>query len=85
MLMNIDEKIAPSNLREAGKMLGADGEVTLDFSSVCRIDAATLRELADLARIADEKSVKVIVRGANVDVYKVLKLTKLTQRFSFAN
>jgi len=86
MLINIDEKIASSSLREARKKLdSAGGELTLDFSSVCRVDAVTLFELGNLARIAGEKSVKVVLRGANVDVYKVLKLTKLTQKFSFAN
>ena len=33
--------------------------------------------------IADEKGVKVVLRGVNVDVYKVLKLVKLASRFSF--
>jgi hypothetical protein len=41
--------------------------------------------MEEFARIADEKAVKVVLRGVNVDVYKVLKLVKLTQRFSFVN
>jgi len=86
MWMKIDEKIAPASLREAGKKFEANlGEVTLDFSSVTRLDAATLRELGELSRIAGEKAVNVNLRGVNVDVYKVLKLVKLTQKFSFAN
>jgi hypothetical protein len=36
-----------------------------------------------LAGAADEKAVKVALRGVHVDVYKVLKLVKLTPRFSF--
>ena len=51
-----------------------DGEVTLDFSSVRRIDPGALRAMEELARMADEKDVKVVLRGVNVDVYKVLKL-----------
>ena len=35
--------------------------------------------------MADAKTVKVVLRGVNVDVYKVLKLVKLTPRFSFVN
>ena len=38
-----------------------------------------------VARIADEKSVKVVLRGVSVDVYKVLKLVKLAHRFSLVN
>lgn len=86
MWIKIDEKIAPTVLRAAEeKLLAGDSEVTLDFSSVSRVDAPTLRELAELAHIADAKAVKVNLRGVNVDVYKVLKLVKLTQKFSFAN
>ena len=29
------------------------------------------------AGVADEKAVKVVLRGVNVDIYKVLKLVKL--------
>jgi hypothetical protein len=36
-----------------------------------------------LAGVADDKAVKVVLRGVNVDVYKVLKLVNLTPRFSF--
>ena len=36
-----------------------------------------------LAGIADDKAVKVVLRGVNVDIYKVLKLMKLASRFSF--
>ncbi|HVM93447.1 MAG TPA: STAS domain-containing protein [Terriglobales bacterium] len=86
MWIKIDEKISPTVLREAEeKLLAGDSEVTLDFSSVSRVDAPTLRELAELARIADAKAGRVNLRGVNVDVYKVLKLVKLTQKFSFAN
>jgi hypothetical protein len=28
--------------------------------------------------------VKIVLRGVNVDIYKVLKLVKLTSRFAFA-
>ena len=59
------------------------GEVVLDFSSVRRIDPSALRAMEKLAGIADDKAVKVVLRGVNVDIYKVLKLVKLTPRFSF--
>jgi anti-anti-sigma regulatory factor len=63
----------------------ADGGVILDFSSVDRIDPVALRALEKFAGMADAKAVKVLLRGVNIDVYKVLKLAKVTPRFSFLN
>jgi len=84
MLLNIDEKHVVPALQEAGaKLEGTEGEVVLDFSSVRRVDSSTLRAIEEFARIADEKAVKVVLRGVNIDVYKVLKLAKLARRFSF--
>ncbi len=86
VILNIDETRMVSALREAGEKLeGTEGEAVLDFSSVRRIDSSALGAMEELARIADEKSVKVALRGVNIDVYKVLKLVKLTRRFSFVN
>jgi hypothetical protein len=36
-----------------------------------------------LAGLADERSVKVVLRSVNVDIYRVLKQLKLTERFTF--
>ncbi len=77
------ERLIPA-LQEAGtKLDNADGEVVLDFSSVRRLDPAVLKAMEDLAGIADEKAVKLALRGVDVDIYKVLKLVKLAPRFSF--
>ena len=85
-VLNIDEKPVTLALQEArDKLDSAKGEAVLDFSSVSRIDSNELRSLEEFVRIADEKAVKVVLRGVNVDVYKVLKLVKLTRRFSFVN
>ncbi len=65
------------------KMNGGEGDVFLDFSSVRRIDPSALKAMEILAGRADEKAVKVVLRGVNVDIYKVLKLVKLAPRFSF--
>ena len=62
-----------------------EGEMFLDFSAVQRLDPAGLGAVKALAQLAEQKSVKVIIRGVNVDVYKVLKLARLTSRFSFVN
>ncbi|MFZ0864286.1 MAG: STAS domain-containing protein [Candidatus Sulfotelmatobacter sp.] len=86
VFLNIDGARVVPALREAGEKLdGTEGEVVLDFSSVRRIDSSALRAMEELARMADEKNVNVVFRGVNVDVYKVLKLVKLTGRFSFVN
>jgi anti-anti-sigma regulatory factor len=80
----IDEDQAVEALREAGTKLDAgNGDITLNFSSVRRIDASLVRAMEELAARANERSVEVTLRGANVDVYKVLKLMKLTSRFNF--
>lgn len=65
------------------KLDGSGGEVILDFSSVGRIDPSGLRAMESLASTADEKSAKVVLRGVNVEVYRVLKLMQLAPRFSF--
>jgi anti-anti-sigma regulatory factor len=84
VLLKIDAEHVVDTLREAADQLdSAGGEVVLDFSSVCRIAPSAIQALENLARVADEKSVKVALRGVNVEIYKVLKLVKLAPRFSF--
>jgi len=84
--LSIDETCLVQSLREAGNKLdGTEGEAVLDFSSVRRIDPSALLAIEAFAGIADKKGVKVVLRGVNIDVYKVLKLMKLTSRFSFVN
>ena len=61
----------------------AEGEVVLDFSAVRRIDPSAVRAMEELADLADARSVKVVLRAVNMDIYRVLKLLKLAQRFSF--
>jgi anti-anti-sigma regulatory factor len=67
------------------KLENSKEEVWLDFSAVRRIDPRGLNAMEDFASATHEKSIKVVLRGVNVDVYKVLKLAKLTARFSFVN
>jgi anti-anti-sigma regulatory factor len=86
LFRKIDEKRVAAALQEATDTLDSAGGVAiLDFASVRQIDSGALRALEDVARVADEQDVKIVLRGVNVDVYKVLKLVKLTQRFSFVN
>jgi len=82
--IKIDEERVVEGLQEAGEKLNsAESEVVVDFSSVGRIDPSAIRALEGFADAADDKGVKVVLCGVNVDVYKVLKLVKLGSRLSF--
>jgi anti-anti-sigma regulatory factor len=84
--LKIDEERVVQGLQEAGEKLDSvEGEVALDFSSVRRLDASALKAMEEFAGIADDKSVRVVLRAVHVGVYKVLTLVKLTSRFSFVN
>ena len=84
--LKIDGENVAETLQEACEKLdSADGEVVLDFSSVRRIDPSALTAMEKLAGAADDKDVKVVLRGVHVEVYKVLKLMKVASRFSFLN
>jgi anti-anti-sigma regulatory factor len=85
-MTRIDGERVLEDLQQArGGLDSNQGEVVLDFCSVRRIDPGALRAMEELAGAAESKSVKLVLCGVNVDVYKVLKLTKLTPRFSFVN
>jgi anti-anti-sigma regulatory factor len=85
-LLRVEEQPIAIALREAGRQLQqGEGEIVIDFSAVHRIDAQALQALEELAAKADERSIKVALRGVNVVIYKVLKLTKLTSRFVFVH
>ena len=82
----IDEHGVIASLDGAAQELdGTLQELALDFSAVRRIDSRSLRALEELARKAEEKKIKVVLRGVNVDLYKTFKLIKLASRFSFVN
>lgn len=83
-LLRIDPEDMAKSLDEARAKLG-DGDVTLDFSGVRRIDPDALQALEYFAVAAEEKSAKVALYGVNVSVYKVLKLARLASRFSVVN
>jgi anti-anti-sigma regulatory factor len=85
-LLNVDEANVVTALQEAAHQLErVGGEMVLDFSSVRRLDSSAVRAIEKLASIADEKAVKVALRGVNIDLYKTLKLMKLTHRFTFVD
>ena len=61
-----------------------EGELTLDFSSIPRIDAGTVRALEALAAAAGPSAVSIRLRSVNIEVYKTLMLLKLVRQFTFA-
>jgi len=77
------ERVADSLQETCDKLNGDAGNVSLDFSSVRRLDPGALRAMEALATLADQKSGKIALRAVSVDVYRVLKLMKLASRFSF--
>ncbi len=82
--LKLDEDEFVRDLQQAcEKLHGANGQVVLDLSSVQRVSPAAVAALEKFAARADEKGVRIVLRGASVQVYKVLKLMKLSQRFSF--
>jgi anti-anti-sigma regulatory factor len=84
--LSIDEGNLISAFEKAAKTLdGEPQQLGVDLSCVPRIDSAGLNAIQDFAHRADEKKVKVVLRGVNVNVYKMLKLARLTRHFTFAN
>ena len=84
--LTVDDRWVVQGLEQAREKLDlAEGELVLDFSSVTRLDPSAVNALRQFADLADTRNVKLILRAVNVDIYKVLKLVKLTPRFSFAN
>jgi anti-anti-sigma factor len=84
LLLTSDAEGAVPALQEAIDRLDtAEGELVLDFSAVQRIDPQALGVLEKLSSCAEKKSVKVVLCGVNIGVYKVLKLVRLDTRFAF--
>jgi anti-anti-sigma regulatory factor len=77
------ERLVNALQKACEKLKASQGELVLDFASVHRLDPGTLRAMESVADAGDGTGTKVTLRGVNVDVYKVLKLTKLAPRFTF--
>ena len=84
MFLKIGKGQAAADLHAAEEKLNEAGELAIDLSEVGRLDPRGVQALLELARKADEKAVKVVLHGVNVDVYRVLKLVKLDSRLSVA-
>lgn len=77
------DRIAPILQEAAQSLEKTDADLILDFSCVHRLDASAIGALEKLAQSAERRKVKAILRGVNIDVYKVLKLVDLTAKLSF--
>lgn len=86
VLHKIDgERVAGALQDVREKIHESGGELVLDFSSVRRLNPKDLQGLQELATFAETKAPKLVLRGVNVQIYKVLKLVKLASRVSFVN
>jgi len=81
--LQVDRERTVATLQETLEKLNGAGDLFLDFSAVRWIDPNGLAVLEEMAEAADQKAVKVVLRGVNVDIYRVLKLVRLASRFSF--
>ncbi len=80
----INEEYIAKQLNDIREQLPTEGpEVLLDFFLAQSFDPASIRALEELAGAADSVSAKIVLRGVNVEMYKVLKLAGLCERFSF--
>ena len=77
------DTLADDLLAACERLDSADGEVVVDLSAVRRIDAGAIDAMDELAAMAEEHGVRIVLRGVNVEVYKVLKLVKLAPLFAF--
>ena len=48
-----------------------------------RLDPAGIQALEELAGAADIENAKIVLRGVNIEMYKVLKLAGLSDKFTF--
>ena len=84
VLLKADEGKLMDVLQGARQRLDTPGgELILDFSSVGRLDVAALRAVQEFATVAQEKAIKPALHGLSVELYKVMKLVKLTAAFIF--
>jgi len=83
-IINLEERSVVEVLCAAREQLEPnDAETVLDFSLVRRLDSRSLAALREFTVCVGEKQGKVTLRGLNVEVYKALKLARLTETFSF--
>ncbi len=84
VMLKVDNHDVVRTLRQSCEQLkSGDGQLIVDFSALRRIDPQVLSAMRDLTARAEANSVKLTLRGVNIEVYKVLTLLKLASRFSY--
>ena len=78
-----EERVVQALARGRGNTGQRRGRTASGFLFHAQDRFSALRAMEEFAGIADGKGVKVVLRGVNVDVYRVFKLVKLVSRFSF--
>jgi len=80
----IDGEHVAQQLNDIREKLATEGpEVLLDFFLAQALDPTDLRALEELAASAEGESTKIVIRGINIEMYKVLKLAGLSEKFEF--
>jgi anti-anti-sigma regulatory factor len=83
ILVSLEDGALAAELEKAIATLeNGEREVVLDFSSVHRLSAGEVHAIDGFTRTAEDKGVKVRVRGLGVDLYRALKLARLSSRLS---
>lgn len=83
VLVKLEEGTLAATLEEAsGRLEDGEREVVVDFSSIDRLSAVEMHAIDEFTRTAEEKGLKVIVRGLGVDLYRALKLARLSSRLA---
>ena len=76
------DRVAHMLRQEAVELLGSGSEVVLDFSAVRRIEANGVAALEELLELTESRSVRIRLESVDTNVYKVLRLVNLSQRFA---
>lgn len=85
-VIRIEGNLLPDAVESARiKLDEGESQVVMDFSLVRRLDSRLLASISDLAVIAKAKDNSIILHAVNVEVYKALKLARLTSPFLFSD
>ena len=84
-LLEMDGTHAAALQQAIERLDRGDGGGVVDLSSIDRIDPHELKLLEKLAGLSGDRSVKIVLHGVNLRIYKALKLANLTGRFSYEN
>lgn len=77
------EHVAQQVIDIRAKLAAEGPEVLLDFFLAQSLDPAGIQALEELAGAADIENAKIVLRGVNIEMYKVLKLAGLSDKFTF--